>query len=127
MEAANVKGRRRLVKTRSQREKDPERTETRSADRSPRDKTRSRSRSRSGENPRGRLEFTVGGESAYRGSSPSESQLIIAAQEAREATAAAPEREIPDLDIGPVKAASALPPLVIVFIAMLVILCLMWV
>jgi hypothetical protein len=50
--------------------------------------------------------------------------MILAAEEALVATAAAPEREIPSVDIGPVKAEPALSPLVIVFIAMLVIICL---
>ena len=55
-----------------------------------------------------------------------ESQQIIATQQSLEASAAAPE-EIPSVDIGPVKAEPALSPLVVVFIALLVILCLMWV
>ena len=124
MEAANVKGRRRLPS-----KADPERTETRSADRSPRaaGKRRRRSRSRSKEDPRGRLDFTTGGESAYPGSSPSESQMILSKEKALEASAARPESEIPGVDIGPVEAEPALSPLVVVFIALLVILCLMWV
>ena len=55
-----------------------------------------------------------------------ESQQLIATQQSLEASAAAPE-EIPSVDIGPVKAEPALSPLVVVFIALLVILCLMWV
>ena len=120
MEAANVEGRRRLPSLLAS----EGRTISRSADKSPTRTALTRSRSRS---PRKRLDFTVGEESAYPGSSPSESQIILSKEKSREASAARPETEIPGVDIGPVKAEPALSPLVVVFIALLVILCLMWV
>ena len=117
MEAANVEGRRRLTgkgevaTPLGKRQRLEERTHSRD---SARTESRDAGDYPTAVTPQVRLSFST------------EDQQLIATQQSLEASAAAPE-EIPSVDIGPVKAEPALSPLVVVFIALLVILCLMWV
>ena len=120
LEAANVEGRRRRLPTQSEESeaqnilearthsRSPERTATHEANKPPLARTsRSESLAR-------KIDFTSG-----------ESTQIIASQQVREASAARPP-ETPRLDVGPVESSSSSPsPLVVIFIALLLI-CLMW-
>ena len=118
MEAANVEGRRRLTKKGELATPLGKRQrltpETRTLSRDARDEPPTGPLGEVTPQVRGSLSFST------------EDQELIATQQSLEASAAAPE-EIPSVDIGPVKAEPALSPLVVVFIALLVILCLMWV